>query len=133
MAHNLQPLEGHVAHVRDAELIIGIRTGAAIDENLVFDASTFNILKNLCEGDRLLYETTRNLLDVERQYRLKGARHGLFDSIEKTIRSGFFVDEEDALEWHKHMKQISDDPIPEKEHVTAQLDFRDLEIKDATP
>jgi DNA sulfur modification protein DndC len=106
--------------------------GAAIDENLVFDASTFEILKNLCEGDRLLYETTRNLLDVERQYRLKGARHGLFDSIEKAIRSGFFVDEEDALKWHKYMKQIPEDRDIEEEHVTSQLDFPDLDAEDAT-
>lgn len=106
--------------------------GAAIDENLVFGAEAFNILKRLCDGDRLLYETTRNLLDVERQYRLKGARHGLFDSIENTIRTGFFVDEEDALEWHKHMKQISDDPVPDEDRVTAQLDFRDLEVEGAT-
>ncbi len=106
--------------------------GAAIDENLVFAASTFNTLKNLCGDDRLLYETTRNLLDVERQYRLKGARHGLFDNIESTIRSGFFVDEADALEWHKHMKQISDVPVPEKVLVTAQHDFKDLDIEDMT-
>ena len=105
--------------------------GAAIDENLVFDASTFRILKKLCEGDRLLYETTRNLLDVERQYRLKGARHGLFESVEATIRSGFFVDEDDALEWHKRMKQISEDPAPEKEPVTAEFDFRNLEASGA--
>jgi DNA sulfur modification protein DndC len=107
--------------------------GAAIDENLVFDASTFAILKGLCEEDRLLYETTRNLLDVERQYRLKGARHGLFDSIESTIRSGFFVNEEDALQWHKRMKQISDEPVVDHEDVSRQMDFHDLDVADTAP
>ena len=71
--------------------------GQSIDENLIFDQATFSALKDICDSDRLLYETTRNLLDVERQYRLKGARHGLFDTIESTVRSGFFDDEDDAL------------------------------------
>ena len=99
--------------------------GAAIDENLIFDASTFEILEDLCGDDRLLYETTRNLLDVERQYRLKGARHGLFDSIEQTIRSGYFTDEDDALEWRKRVKQVKDVPSPRKAEHSAQLDFGD--------
>ena len=79
--------------------------GQSIDENLLFDQETFSVLKDICDGDRLLYETTRNLLDVVRQYRLKGARHGLFDTIESIIRSGFFEDEDDALKWHKRKKQ----------------------------
>lgn len=100
--------------------------GANIDENLVFDDATFDILKRLCGEDRLLYETTRNLLDVERQYRLKGARHGLFDNIEKIIRSGYFVDEEDALEWRKKLKQVDDPPKAKVVRKTRQLDFADL-------
>ncbi len=80
--------------------------GQSIDENLIFDAATFDLLKEVCGGDRLLYESTRNLLDVERKYRLKGARHGLFEKIESTIRKGYFEDEEDALRWHKRRKHI---------------------------
>ena len=82
--------------------------GLSIDENLIFDQETFKVLKDICNGDRLLYETTRNLLDVERLYRLKGARHGLFDTIESTIRSGFFEDEDDALKWHTRKKQLDE-------------------------
>jgi DNA sulfur modification protein DndC len=104
--------------------------GADIDENLIFDSSTFDILKSLCGDDRLLYETTRNLLDIERQYRLKGARHGLFDKIQKVIRSGFFADEADALEWRKKMKQIEEEPKWPIESPSGQLDFAELENKE---
>jgi DNA sulfur modification protein DndC len=84
----------------------------------------------LCGDDRLLYETTRNLLDIERQYRLKGARHGLFDKIQKVIRSGFFADEADALEWRKKMKQIEEEPKWPIESPSGQLDFAELENKE---
>lgn len=106
------------------EEILGIPyPGASIDENLLFDASTFSILKDICEGDRLLYETTRNLLDIERQYRLKGARHGLFDKIETTIQSGFFTDEDDALRWHKRMKQVIESEETKDVSSKAQLEL----------
>jgi DNA sulfur modification protein DndC len=99
--------------------------GPSIDENLLFDADTFSILRDICGSDRLLYETTRNLLDVARQYRLKGARHGLFDTIEAIIRTGYFADEDDALTWHKKMKQLSDDDVVEDD--SAQLEFAELQ------
>lgn len=105
--------------------------GAAIDENLVFDASTFNILKSLCGDDRLLYETTRNLLDVERQYRLKGARHGLFENIEKTIRSGYFADEADALQWRKRMTQLPEDLASNSREQAVQSELTNLEAREA--
>ena len=111
------------------EDILGVAyPGTDIDENLLFDESTFAILKELCGGDRLLYETIRNLLDVERQYRLMGARHGLFENIEETLRSGFFADENDALEWHKQMKQIADDEVIEDDPSVSQLELAELEL-----
>ena len=86
--------------------------GRSIDENLIFDSSTFDLLKKVCDGDQLLYESTRNLLNVERKYRLKGARHGLFEKVESTIRKGFYADEEDALQWKKSRKQEDDSGMP---------------------
>ena len=101
--------------------------GSDIDENLLFDESTFAILKDLCGDDRLLYETTRNLLDVERRYRLMGARHGLFENLEDILRTGFFANENDALEWHKKMRQLSDDEVIEEDPGVSQLELTELD------
>ena len=107
--------------------------GKSIDENLIFDEATFSVLKDICGGDRLLYESTRNLLDVERQYRLKGARHGLFDTIESIIRSGFFEDEDDALKWQKRKIQV--DPTDSSHDEIKIDDFRltQPESQEASP
>lgn len=85
--------------------------GPAIDESLVFDRSTFKILEEICGNDSLLYETTRNLLNVQRQYALMGKRHGLFELIEETLKKGYFVDEEDALSWAMQKKKIHDPSV----------------------
>lgn len=86
--------------------------GRSIDENLIFDSATFDLLRKICDGDQLLYESTRNLLNVERKYRLKGARHGLFEKVESTLQKGFYADEEDALQWEKRKKQDDDTGMP---------------------
>jgi len=73
--------------------------GPAIDENLVYDPETLGILKECCGDDSLRYELVRNLLDIERQYRTKGARRGLFQEIEGAIKKCFYEDASDAHNW----------------------------------
>lgn len=107
--------------------------GKSIDENLIFDEATFSVLKDICDGDRLLYESTRNLLDVERQYRLKGARHGLFDTIESIIRSGFFEDEDDALEWQKRKIQVDATDSSHDEFKIDDFRLTQPESQEASP
>lgn len=55
-------------------------------------------LKSICEDSPMLYETTRNLLTAEWQYRSMGSRRGLFKDIEKILDTGAFDDESSALE-----------------------------------
>ena len=84
------------------ERVTGTGYIGLIDEAPVVDTVALNILEAAAGGDRLHYETLRNLLDIENQYRKGGtnvARRGLFKEIQSAVESGFFVDRADALEW----------------------------------
>jgi DNA sulfur modification protein DndC len=83
------------------------------DEAPIMDPETLRLLEAATSGDRLHYETLRNLLDVERQYRRGGtaiARRGLFKELQATIESGYFTDRADALGWAK-AQQDDQNPI----------------------
>jgi DNA sulfur modification protein DndC len=70
----------------------------------VLDAPALSLLKAAAGGDRLHYETLRNLLHIESQHRRSGttiAKRGLFKELEVAIGSGFFTDHADALSWAK--------------------------------
>lgn len=71
--------------------------GAKLDDNLVFGQAEIELLREVCGNDRVHFELTRSLLDVERQFRTKTRRAGLFDALEKEVRRGFYEDEDDAL------------------------------------
>ena len=79
--------------------------GPPIDEDLVFDAEALAMLREECgsaaEGGEvpgpLAFELARNLLDVERRYRTKASRRGLFKELEKAVERCFYDGEEDAL------------------------------------
>ena len=83
--------------------------GKSIDENIIFDRDALELLKEVCDDEPLLYETTRNLLDIERRYRSKAARRGLNNDLIKTIEKGFFKNEEDALSFVKEQKGLEEE------------------------
>ena len=70
--------------------------GQALDDALVLGAEDMKELEALCEGDRLHYELTRELLSVERQERSQGRRAKLYDKLEKSFRKHFYDNESDA-------------------------------------
>lgn len=71
--------------------------GPAVDDNLLFDAESLGLLREVCNGNELRFELTRNLLDIERRYRTMSLRRGLFKALEATIERCFYDDEQDAL------------------------------------
>ncbi len=79
--------------------------GKIFDEYKLFDNDTLRILKELCGNDELHYELVRSLLDVERSFRTKSKRRGLFEEIQKTIQKSFYCDENDALERAKALNE----------------------------
>ena len=74
------------------------------DEAPVLDMDALGLLEDAASGDRMHYETLRNLLHIEHQFRKGGttiARRGLFKELENSITSGFFTGKDDALAWAK--------------------------------
>ncbi|MDX6444422.1 MAG: sulfur modification protein DndC [Blastocatellia bacterium] len=72
--------------------------GQRLDDNQVFGADEISLLKDICGGDQLHFELTRDLLDVERRFRTLARRAGLYDALEQTMRRGFYEGAEDAIE-----------------------------------
>lgn len=71
--------------------------GRPLDDNLVLGAADMLDLEELCEGDRLHYELTRELLSITRQQRTTARRSGLFEQMEKSFSRHFYDDRNDAL------------------------------------
>ena len=72
--------------------------GRPLHAGTAFGAEEMELLKQACGGDPLRYELARGLLAVERGFRTKVRRVGLFDALEREIRRSFYSDEEDALD-----------------------------------
>jgi len=72
--------------------------GRPLDDNLVLGEQEMHQLEELCEGNRLHYELTRELLSLTRQQRTKARRTGLFEQFEKAFRRHFYDNRQDALE-----------------------------------
>jgi DNA sulfur modification protein DndC len=70
--------------------------GAPLDDHLPLGPDTAEILRSVTGDDRLHFELVRDLLDIEQRYRAQARRVGLFESLEKTLRRGFYDDEADA-------------------------------------
>jgi DNA sulfur modification protein DndC len=67
-----------------------------LDDNLALGADEMKILKGICNENELMYELTRELLDVERRYRTTSKRSGLFEALEDALSRSFYADEGDA-------------------------------------
>lgn len=78
------------------ESAVGERyAGASLDDSPVFGAEEMALLSDICD-DRILFEMSRELLDVERKNRSRARRAGLLGELEDAIRKGFFADIDDA-------------------------------------
>jgi len=71
--------------------------GKPLDDNLAIGESEMHDLEEICRGDRLHYELTRELLSLTRQQRTSARRSGLFEQLEKSFRKYFYDDREDAI------------------------------------
>lgn len=71
--------------------------GRPLDDNLVLGEAEMQELASLCEGDRLHYELTRELLSLTLQQRSSGRRSKLNEKLEKAFSRHFYDNKEDAL------------------------------------
>lgn len=70
--------------------------GRPLDEHLPLGPEMVDILHEVVGDDRLHFELVRELLDVEQRHRAQARRSGVFESLEKALRRGFYDDEIDA-------------------------------------
>lgn len=83
--------------------------GQRFDDNLVLADNEMQVLREVCGGDRLHYEMTRELLSVERQLRAHARRAGLFEQLEKSIGRHYYDDKEDAVNMARRHTQAHAD------------------------
>lgn len=79
-----------------------------LDDNLALGAEEMKILKAICNENDLMYELTRELLDVERRYRTTSKRSGLFEALEDALSRSFYADESDAVKRALRVKDARD-------------------------
>ena len=79
--------------------------GNPLDDNMVLGEAEMQELAALCDGDRLHYELTRELLSVTLQQRSSGRRAKLHEKLEKALNRHFYDDREDALARAQNMAE----------------------------
>ena len=72
--------------------------GLPVDEHLALAAEDVDVLREVCGDNDLHFEMTRSLIAVEKRFRSRARRKGLFEALEKEIRRGFYDDRDDAVE-----------------------------------
>ncbi len=89
--------------------------------NLLFSSDDLNVLKSICDNDEIQYQMLRELLDIERHYQTSQRRAGLFESLEKAIKKGFFADEDDAsaVARKKHRLKSNINDFKENKELSA--------------
>jgi DNA sulfur modification protein DndC len=79
-----------------------------LDEHLPLGPEMVDVLRELAGEDRLHFELVRELLDIEQRHRAQARRAGLFESLDKALRRGFYEDEADATaRAHQHRAAFS--------------------------
>lgn len=81
------------------------------DEKPLFSKEDLDILKELASSeddpDGIHYQMLREMLHTEQNYRGAYRRHGIFESLEKTLKQHAFINAEEALEFKlNHTDQI---------------------------
>lgn len=72
--------------------------GAGVHEDPALGRQSLEVLRELTAGNDLHYELVRNLLDIEREYKTRAIRKGLFKDLRSAIAKCYFDSEEDALQ-----------------------------------
>jgi DNA sulfur modification protein DndC len=67
-----------------------------LHEHSSFGTGEVEVLREVCEDDEIHFELVRGLLAIQSSHRNMARRAGIFDEIEKSLRRGFYTDEEDA-------------------------------------
>jgi len=102
--------------------------GGRLDEHLPLGPETVEVLRDIAGDDRLHFELVRELLDIEQRHRAQARRAGLFESLEKALRRGFYDDEADATA-RAHQRKAALDRVPAGDDEPDPLDIADGYIR----
>lgn len=106
--------------------------GRPLDEHLPLGADMIASLAEVAGEDRLHFELVRELLDVEQRHRAQVRRAGLFESLEKALRKGFYDDEADATtRAHKRKAAMDRTPVESADGSPDPLDVADGYVRPA--
>lgn len=91
--------------------------GGKLDEHLPLGSDMIDSLRQVVGEDRLHFELVRELLDIEQRHRAQVRRSGLFESLEKSLRRGFYDDEDDAT-LRAQRRKAALDRVPDEPGAT---------------
>ena len=81
----------------------------------MFSKEDLDILKSVAATDKdedgILYQMLREMLHVEQNYRGAYRRHGIFETLEKTLKQHAFLNKEEALEFKLMQADINDESV----------------------
>jgi DNA sulfur modification protein DndC len=108
--------------------------GGPLDEHLPLGSDMIDALQTVVGDDRLHFELVRELLDIEQRQRAQVRRAGLFESLDKALRRGFYDDIEDATERARKRKSALDRvPDEPSESEPDPLDVADGYVRAKEP
>jgi len=87
--------------------------GHSTETDPILNNDALNVLREITEGNELHYELTRNLLDIERQYRNRALRRGLFNDLKKAISRCYYDNEDEAKKRAKFKSDMNAAESPE--------------------
>jgi DNA sulfur modification protein DndC len=82
--------------------------GRPLDDQGAFGDQELLELREVCEGDELHYQMTRDLLDIGQRFRTMARRSGLYKELESAIARSFYANEDDAVSFARWEKQARD-------------------------
>ena len=71
--------------------------GRQLNDGVSFGAEEMELLAEVCNGNRMQYETIREILATEERYRSALRRGKIFKQLEKAVERGFYENEADAI------------------------------------
>jgi len=105
----------------------------SLDEAECFSSEDLALLLDAADGDRVRYETVRELLSVERRHRVMSRRAGLLEQLDRTLARGLHENEEDAtaflMDQQQRLQQLGGSergPLP-------ALDIALVDVESTTP
>ena len=68
-------------------------------DGMALSAEYVELLREICGDDTEHFRMVREMLSIEQQERSKLRRHGILDRLQKSVQTGGFEGQDQALDW----------------------------------